>query len=860
MMGRYSCAGKEIQVQSANVARRLWHGGRCGFVALLLIMMTGSASVLAAGLPSPSATVRRSTFNAQRAFDVQRSADVQRSTISHLGLDGAVYQQADLGDPSYLPEVWAGLAGLSKPGRWLTVRAIVANEGPPLDGELRIGSRPGLDALYTQRVQLATHARKLLTFQIPGPTSSAELRLTLRVGEIDVSVRDVPVRMLSPNDFMVGVMTDDGVVPSGLGAVRRGGNPVAVAQLTPTELPAEPLGFQALDALVIRQASTDRLTPEQRAALRSWIEQGGQLIVTGGPGWRRSMDGLDELLPVQGLWTRQVKHLRALGYYAGVTPPEEDVLVTLGSPVEGARVLLIQEGVPLIAERWIGLGRVTYLGPDPGLEPFRSWPAADSLWQRILVGGRPGLPTLDLTSSGWMPMRSALNEMLDLGLPAAAWIIGFLVVYVSVVGPGQYFLLRRFDRREWAWISFPLLALGSAGLLLGCAAWLRGPDVRLAAVSIVRVSEDARMAPVDTYLGLVAPTRGSYNLTMTDGLVPRPVSEGGGSAPAMTIVPGVGGDPTTLPDLRLEGRVPRALQIRSLVSAPAPIVADLKTTNGRLEGTVRNTGPDRLEDAIVVAAGEANGLGDLGPGESRPVSISLPTNRAAGAWQNGPPPWAVPGARTGPGGDRRRALIAQLVQPNRGSDGETNGGVMLLAWGPATVPRISVGAGAVPGSARRLIEQALPVEYGEEQVTIPPGLIGRTIVDGAVLGRGNVSSFVARGPIVFQFDLPPGVELTRIDRLSVHLATPGRPAGAPATLPVMTSPSASGAASPAPRLSLYRWADRTWVDVPLSGTGVSNMSFGAAFVDGGSIRARIEPQGNEIQVDQLDLSLDGVRE
>ena len=63
-----------------------------------------------------------------------------------------------------------------------------------------------------------------------------------------------------------------------------------------------------------------------------------------------------------------------------------------------------------------------------------------------------------------------------------------------------------------------------------------------------------------------------------------------------------------------------------------------------------------------------------------------------------------------------------------------------------------------------------------------------------------------------------------------------------------------------PRLSLYRWADRTWVDVPLSGTGVSNMAFGAAFADGGSIRARIEPQGTEIQVDQLDLSLDGVRE
>jgi hypothetical protein len=131
-------------------------------------------------------------------------------------------------------------------------------------------------------------------------------------------------------------------------------------------------------------------------------------------------------------------------------------------------------------------------------------------------------------------------------------------------------------------------------------------------------------------------------------------------------------------------------------------------------------------------------------------------------------------------------------------------------------------------------------------------------LDGAVLGRGNVTSFVARGPLLFQFDLPPGVELARIDRLSVHLAIPGRPPGAPASLPVIAAPAAPG--SPPPKLSLYRWADRTWVDVPLTGTGVSNMPFGVSFVDGGAIRARIEPQGSEVQIDQLDISLEGVRQ
>jgi hypothetical protein len=813
------------------VVGRLWHRCRLGIVALLLVMTIGSAPMQAAF--------------AEQAGDLHQRA-------------GGLYQQPDRGDPSFLPEASAGFDGLTRAGRWINVRAVVANEGPPLDAQLRLTNRAGNEsAVYTQRVELATHARKLLTFQIPGPMSTSELILTLRSGDTDLSTRSIPLRTVGPTDFLVGVLADDGFVPSGLGAVRRGGNPVAVARLTSADIPADALSFQTLDALVIRQASSDRLTTNQRAALRTWIEQGGQLLVAGGPGWQRSTDGLDDLLPVTGLWTRQIKHLHALDRYAGTGPPEADLLVTLGSPIDGARVLLAQESIPLITERWIGLGRVTFIGPDPGLEPFRSWASAETLWQRVLVGGRPGLPTLDVTASGSVTLRAALGELLDLGLPAPGWIVAFLVGYVLVVGPGQYLLLRRLDRREWAWIGFPVLALAGVGILLGSAAWLRGPDVRLAALSTVRIPEDALMASQDTFVGLVAPTRGTFDVTLVDGLVPRPLADTGGASNPMTIAPSAGGGPTVLPDLRLEGRVPRAIQLRHLVAAPQPISADLWTRNGRLDGTIRNTGPDRLEDAILIAAGEAVGLGDLAPGDTRPVSVSLPVNRAAGAWQNGPAPWAVPGARTGPGGDRRRALISQLVQPPRGSDGETNGGVLLLAWGPSAPPRVILNEGTVAGSARRLIEQALPVNYGDQQVAIPPGLLGRTLLDGAALGRGAATSFVARGPIVFQFDLPPALELARIDRLSVHLAVPGRPAGAPATLPVMTPAAPSSAP---PRLSLYRWADRTWVDVPLSGTGVSNVQFGAAFVDGGAIRARIEPQGSEIQIDQLDLSLEGVRQ
>jgi hypothetical protein len=149
----------------------------------------------------------------------------------------------------------------------------------------------------------------------------------------------------------------------------------------------------------------------------------------------------------------------------------------------------------------------------------------------------------------------------------------------------------------------------------------------------------------------------------------------------------------------------------------------------------------------------------------------------------------------------------------------------------------------IQGRAARLVQQALPIRYGDEALVVPPGLLGRTLVDGAALSRGAQPAFAVRGPIVFQYDLPTDVSFARLDRLSVHLTygTTGRGAGVPV------------------RLALFRWTDRTWVDVPAGTTGVADVTFGAQFVDGGAIRLRVEPTGPEALVHQLDLSLEGSR-
>ena len=763
-------------------------------------------------------------------------------------------------------DVRPGFDGLGKAGRWLPVQVVVGNDGPGFEAEVRVVTRlsaGGPSVAYGQPVDLPTRSRKLVQLVVPAPASERDLRLELHTGGREIAVRDVPVRLLKPSAFLVGVLSDDSAPPAGLGSLRRGGETVSAARVSPGDLPTDPAALQALDALVIHNAPTGRLSGEQRAALRTWVEAGGQLVLAGGPGWRRSIEGLDDLVPVEELWTREVRSLRAFGRYAagpGVAPAggptDGGVLLAVGLPVPDARVLLEQDGMPLIVERWLGLGRITFVAADPALEPFRSWAGSEGLWQRILVGGRPLLPPLDEpTPSTLEPqIRGTLAQLMDLGLPGSGWLAALLLAYVLCVGPVQYVLLRRIDRREWAWLGFPALGIGFALLVYVGGGWLRGPEVRMSAVSIVRSTPGSETAWTDTYVGLVAPARRAYDLAFVDGVTLRALA--GGQSMGVSPV-GLAADqaliqqgrPTRLPGVRLEGRTLLAFQDRAFGPALTPVSADLRASSGRLEGLATNAGPDRLEGAVLVAAGQALPLGDIGPGESRPVSLALPTTRATAL------PIGLSILSYGPGSstqlDQRQALLASLL--GRGGDGETGGGAVLLAWSAATPPRLVADGVAISGAATRLVEQLLPVQYGEELTVIPPGLLGRTILDGAALGRGALpSAFGIRGPIVFQYDLPPNVSLARVDRLSVHLSLEGR-----------ASPNSASPAAFTPglvRLSLLRWADKTWVDAPIGSSGVVDVPFGASFIDGGAIRVRVEPSVAELVVQQLDLSLEGASE
>ena len=118
-------------------------------------------------------------------------------------------------------------------------------------------------------------------------------------------------------------------------------------------------------------------------------------------------------------------------------------------------------------------------------------------------------------------------------------------------GPINYLVLRRLDRREWAWVTMPVLIVAFAAGAYGFGSLLRGSDLIVNEVAIVRGSPGATEGTAQIYLGVFSPSRGTYQLRVPGGALLSSPTNGdflGGDGTTATLDV-LQGDPAQVRDL-----------------------------------------------------------------------------------------------------------------------------------------------------------------------------------------------------------------------------------------------------------------------------------------------------------------------
>jgi hypothetical protein len=751
--------------------------------------------------------------------------------------------------------VKVGYQGVYKTQEWMPVSIDVKNSGPDLEGTIQLESvftsQPGLPspAIYEMPLSLAFGASKhLRSYAMINP--AAGLTLTVRVLQNGRELVSQTTVGGTNTATLIGVLSDDPIALDELAAVHPGGISAHVAHLQSQDLADSGILLRAFDLIAIDDYATDTLTSGQKMALRDFVTNGGSLLLGTGASWRKTLAGIpSDLQPLAPTGTTTIV-ARALGTAA-------DVEVATGTPGR-AQAWLAEGSQPLLLESRLGGGIVTLATFDWNQPAVAAGAQTRSLLRQVLVRdlsagtGQQAVPmgiggafSTAFGGSGTSisersnALSGVLADIPALDLPSLQ-LTGLLVlIYVLLVGPINFLVLGRLHRRELSWVTVPLIAAIVAGGAYGIGVGTKGRSVQSNQVAIVHLVPGADRAYEETYTGIMAPTRGDYEVSIAGtGLFISPLSAGGnfGGSANLTRID------SSSNVVNLQGITAfsmRGFATENLISAPQ-LTGRLQLVGGQLTGSVENHSAIAFDDALVIAGDGYQKLGALAPGAAINIQLALkPSNPFGGPpvytriYSNstfGPPPSNPTEA------DRdlqARTQVLSLLQQGLGYKGVASASIqpLVIAWTHRSLQAITVNGAQPRGKAETAVALSLPIE----QIGIgplPAGAVTGRIVD--VTGEAQSAG-------------PPGV-FTLQNGSVTYQFTPALAAGAHLGAASLTSsnpfgpkfvPPVGGTAATTSQADVWDWSRSTWTSIAYQDNGTTAIPDAAIDSTSGSVRFRI---------------------
>ena len=582
-----------------------------------------------------------------------------------------------------------------KVGSWVPLRLSLlgGKEGVAAVAQVEV---PDSDGVYTMIPSLP--------FSVPAG-KSAEVELLVRIGQLEspLNVTIVglePRKKLAEAKLSPRTLIEEGGIPAGNPATTR-----LLVDISPTpldvnaagadrsndewytqnlvahvsdlaSLPRQSFAYESVDTVLLSTSnrsdwSAIRPDDPRIVALVDWVQHGGRLLLFCGenavmllapegpladlsPGKYSQLVTIESLVPLEG-YVGGSDPLPNRGRIKRAIPTFEtlqgDVELELGSR---------EEPLPAIVRRRQGLGEVVFVGLDVDTAPIRTWSSRGKLVEKLLAMSDENLAdeSGSYYYSGPADVSLALQDQLDhlleatgIRTPPFLVIAGLVFLYILLIGPGDYFLVKHLLKRmEMTWVTFPLIIIGTCAAAYWYANYLKGDTLRINQLEIVDVDNTSGLSRGTMWTHLFSPSPDRYNLSPEvlgpDGMIDstarkqvgwqgRPAEGMGGMASDASLMGGRS-DYSWSPDREQLFGVPiEVWSTKTFVSrweseTDARLTSELvRTPNNLLVGTITNTTSTQLQDCRLIYGTWAWRLGTLEPNETATIEASGIGNTAS---------------------------------------------------------------------------------------------------------------------------------------------------------------------------------------------------------------------------------------
>jgi hypothetical protein len=246
---------------------------------------------------------------------------------------------------------------------------------------------------------------------------------------------------------------------------------LAAAHVEQDELPTAAIGYDCLDVLVLNAPDLSLLGPEQQQAIVEWLRAGGNLLLWPGDKPIPESGPLIDSLPCRIGNTSVIELSSDELKAAGLSPRFGKMPARELAPRSDAAPLQLP-GLDRVTayQGRVGLGRAIVCPVDLAslqfADPSRTW----ALWRVVLQGMIRRLPNDAVAppaqTYGYGPSETqqreanAARQVGDLlgNIPGAGsfgfgYVAGVLIAMMVVVGPVDWFLLKKLGRQPWTWAT-----------------------------------------------------------------------------------------------------------------------------------------------------------------------------------------------------------------------------------------------------------------------------------------------------------------------------------------------------------------------------------------------------------------------
>lgn len=391
----------------------------------------------------------------------------------------------------------------------------VKNDGEDFNGELQVKIiQQKFDnrdeySIYAHKLELPQGSTKNIDFNIIMPSLQKNVEISLVENGKTIATKIENCKPLSPSDTMIAVLTEDkeslsklvllkvrkNIVTEDKKILSQSANEMSMSEnliavndalifFDQKSFPSNLKILNNFNALIINNYDTSRLSNEQLSILNQWINSGGNLIL--------------------GTGINKDKVLKSL----------TDIIIDENStkiPMEG----LENEFSWIISK---GNGKVLVHSFDLGLAPFADISNKDELLTDLYNSVMPQISTpknnIDNPDFYYI-LKNILTYNNNLTIKL---IFGFLALYIIIVGPILYIILRKKDKLENTWFIMPSIALTVTLIIyfISFATPYKKPIINT--ISIINLKNSSNIADINTALGVLSPVKGNIEVKFNDNL------------------------------------------------------------------------------------------------------------------------------------------------------------------------------------------------------------------------------------------------------------------------------------------------------------------------------------------------------